>query len=193
VNTLTTVCSTFAGMSFSYPLTNNVKLTFKALDCYERNSYFRSFSKYGSSGLFEANCVDVRGGEKPEIRLHSSYSYFNVTNAATFENLHFTGVDMLATSTCDLSYVPVRLCTFTEEQSPVIEPLQLGSVSSVPTCNYNCQVAGYDTEALLNFTRSHDQCRANTTRMAGTPMCPGVPYHSDYFTKEASGVFTRRH
>jgi len=115
INTLTSACSSFANMFYSYPQTNNVKITFKALDCYERNSYFRSFSKYGSSGLFDSNCVNVRSGEKPEIRVHSSYSYFNVTNSATFQNLHFTGIDMLATSTCDLSYLPVRFCTFTEE------------------------------------------------------------------------------
>jgi hypothetical protein len=84
-------------MGFNYPLTNNVVLKVKALDCYEQNRYFRDFQPYGSASLFYENCVEVRKGKRPEIRLHSNGTFFNITNNATFENIEFTGIDMLAT------------------------------------------------------------------------------------------------
>ena len=51
----------------------------------------------------------------------SKYSFFNITNHATFKNLEFTGIDMLAASTgYDLSYMPLKLCDFTETPTSIV-------------------------------------------------------------------------
>jgi hypothetical protein len=66
-------------MAFSNPKTNNVELTVKALDCRERDYYFRKLANYGSAYLFEEHCVKVKNGDRPEIRVSSNYSHFNIT------------------------------------------------------------------------------------------------------------------
>ena len=55
--------------------------------------------EFGDEKTFWDTCVDLEVHQKPEIRLHRALSYFNITNFAQFENIRFTAVDALATST----------------------------------------------------------------------------------------------
>ena len=47
-------------------------------------------------------------------------------------------------------------------------------------CLYTCSVLGYEPEQILDFDVSHTDCYSSSDGMAGTTMCPGVPYHDDY-------------
>lgn len=90
----------------------------------------------------------MKRGEIPEIRVSSNYSNFNVTNFAHFENLLFTGVDMLAvdesgTPGCEYSYIPAKKCEFTTEPNSVVATLDLNVASNNMSCSYSCQVDGY--------------------------------------------------
>ena len=75
--------------------TDNLKISFLAMDCDYKNSYLAG----RTDAQFDATCVDVAAGEKVQIRLASPYSYFNITNVAHFENIEFTGEDMFASAT----------------------------------------------------------------------------------------------
>ena len=44
---------------------------------------------------FNPICVDVNKGEKPQIRMQNSFEVFNITHSATFENIEFTGEDLM--------------------------------------------------------------------------------------------------
>jgi hypothetical protein len=140
----------------------------------------------------------VRNGDRPLIRVMSNYTYFNVTGNATFINLRFTGLDMLAVSTCDLSYFPVPLCNFTTTPSSKVATLSLSTVTSISKCAYTCLIDGYSTSpytpsSLLNFTKSNAECVASSLGMAGTTMCSGLPYNDNYFSSNKQGVFSKRH
>ena len=45
--------------------------------------------------------VDVSAGERPQIRLPNTYTSFNITNHAVFENIEFTGEDLFAEAKLD--------------------------------------------------------------------------------------------
>jgi hypothetical protein len=46
-------------------LTNNINITILALDCKERNNYFKRLFGYGSEAAFNANCVNISEGDRP--------------------------------------------------------------------------------------------------------------------------------
>jgi hypothetical protein len=167
-------------------------------------SYFKNIGSYGSSSLFYSNCLDFKLGEIPEIRIASNHSTFNVTNFAHFENLLFTGVDMLAvdqseTPGCVYSYIPAKKCEFTTEPNSVVADLDLNVASNSMSCSYTCQVDGhlstydqYNPSNLLNFKMQNSNCSANTTGMRGVSKCSGSPYHEDYF-KTNNQYYFKRH
>lgn len=75
--------------------TDNLKISFLAMDCDYKNTYFAG----KTDTQFDETCVNVAAGEKVQVRLSSPYSYFNITNVAHFENIEFTGEDMFAQAT----------------------------------------------------------------------------------------------
>lgn len=77
------------------PRSDNIQFIFKPMYCHERYKYFTQISKFGDEETFNKNCVDLTTDEKPQIRVTSSFVKFNITNSMSFENIEFTGVDML--------------------------------------------------------------------------------------------------
>ena len=75
------------------PKMDSVRLFFQPLDC----SDIAAKVLYGDDTAFVQNCVNLQAGDpKPEIRVANTYTYFNITNAAYFENIAFTGEDLFA-------------------------------------------------------------------------------------------------
>ena len=77
-------------------ITDNVELNFYAMDC-ALAERFRSSTEENEA--FEANCIDVAGGKRAEIRIANPYTHFNITGEAYFYNIEFTGEDMFASAT----------------------------------------------------------------------------------------------
>jgi hypothetical protein len=70
---------------------------FRPLDCSYTSSFFINKERFGDPLLFDELCVDFENGDsKPEIRVANTYTYFNITNYAYFENITFTGEDLFA-------------------------------------------------------------------------------------------------
>ena len=79
------------------PSADNVKLNFRPLDCSYTDSFFILKERYGNAATFDSNCVNFEEGDsKPQIRISNTYTYFNITNFAYFENIAFTGEDLFA-------------------------------------------------------------------------------------------------
>ena len=74
--------------------TDNLKVSFLAMDCAYQYTYFSG----ATNDAFFNNCVNVAAGERVEIRIASPYTYFNITNIAHFENIDFTGEDLFASA-----------------------------------------------------------------------------------------------
>ena len=170
-------------MQFRYPQTNNVILNVKALDCQLQKSYFRKLSAFGTPDLFTANCVQVGKGAKPEIRLQSKHTYFNITRSALFENLDFTGADLLATPAgsvpCPhLEVTPVTKCEITNP-SPMWQEPSISKTAAF-TCGYECVIPGFSTGTDGSCTYSHE-------------LCEGTLGHPGYFMEDSSGQFPFRH
>ena len=77
-------------------------------------------------------CVDLTDGDaKPQIRIHDSRSWFNITNFMQFENIEFTAEDAMAkvnstwvnyTNTYEhFSNIPLKKCNFTREPTGHLE------------------------------------------------------------------------
>ena len=64
------------------------------------HTVFARLDPEGMAALRE-NCVDVSAGERPQIRLPNTYTSFNITNHAVFENIEFTGEDLFAEAKLD--------------------------------------------------------------------------------------------
>ena len=62
---------------------DNVKFYFRAMRCDYTSSFFINMAKYGKFVDFIRECTDLeKGDEKPQIRLSSPYTNFNITNFA---------------------------------------------------------------------------------------------------------------
>ena len=79
------------------PLTDSVELVFRPLDCAEYHSWIETEGGVTFDG-FNSICVGVEKGEKPQIRMQNSFEIFNITHSATFENIEFTGEDLMVES-----------------------------------------------------------------------------------------------
>ena len=76
---------------------DNMRFFFRPLDCSYTDSFFISKERYGDPLLFDELCVNfTKGDPKPEIRVANTYTYFNISNYAYFENITFTGEDLFA-------------------------------------------------------------------------------------------------
>mmetsp|Transcript_342 Transcript_342/g.467 ORF Transcript_342/g.467 Transcript_342/m.467 type:complete len:122 (+) Transcript_342:2101-2466(+) len=76
---------------------DNWKLQIRAADCdliYTELATLTERQKHA----YLNNCVDVKAGEKPEIRIASPWTSFNITNQVLFENIKFTGEDLFASA-----------------------------------------------------------------------------------------------
>ena len=192
-STLTNVCSN-SNLQWKYPLTNNVELNVMALDCYD--NYFATPGYYGNAQLFYDNCVDVNREQRPLIRVSSKYSYFNITSTATFQNLEFDGLDLNAelyypdSCSADLSYLPLKKCSFDEDTSSFVTNLNLVEGAALDEdCAYNCTINNYDPDSLLDYI-NQDCEAASSGEMGGTAACSGLPYHEDFFTVDSQGQYT---
>lgn len=79
--------------------------------------------------IFEEQCIDVANGEKAQIRIANPYTYFNITNYASFENIEFTGEDLFAKATYNgepmsfmddlgiLAFMPFTKCQVQQDAS----------------------------------------------------------------------------
>ena len=136
-------------MKFSYPKSNNVKFNFAPLDC-------SLSSEWGTQNGFAANCVNVKNGERPQIRVASNQAIFNITNYASFTDLEFTGEDQLvideSNDGCDYGAYPVQKCSFSSAPTSIVEALKLETLTNINGCTYSCGVDGYDPVGLLNYT-----------------------------------------
>ena len=80
------------------PLVDTMRLYFRPMFCEYKTSFFNPIQKYGDEDIFNQMCVNFTAGDsKPEIRVANTYTYFNITNFAQFENITFTGEDLFAT------------------------------------------------------------------------------------------------
>ena len=71
------------------------------------------------------------GDSKPQIRIHDSRSWFNITNFAQFEKIEFTAEDAMARVNTTYEYydetepvfknVPLMKCNFTSEPTGHLE------------------------------------------------------------------------
>ena len=77
--------------------TDNIKFRIAAMDCAHKMEQIAVFG--AENAIFDENCVDVKGGEKAQIRIANPYTSFNITNDAVFENIEFTGEDLFANIT----------------------------------------------------------------------------------------------
>ena len=87
----------------------------------------------------------MENGEKAEIRIAHPWTYFNITNHARFENIEFTGEDMLAKATHNgvafefmdqwgpLAFMPFKKCTVKDDPKSLntISDLRLQSEGSL--------------------------------------------------------------
>lgn len=110
-------------MKFSYPLSNNVKLNFAPLDC---------DSQWRAEVGFADICVDIKNGERPQIRVASNQAMFNITNYASFTSIEFTGEDQLVVdeavsgnSYCDYGAYPIQKCKFAKKPTSVVEKINM--------------------------------------------------------------------
>ena len=94
---------------------------FKPLYCSELLSRFSDLSYYGSKSQFLQNCVNLKTDPKPQIRVPTENSFFNVTNFMRFENIAFTGEDLLMARNNLYNYhnIPVVKCSVDIEPSGV--------------------------------------------------------------------------
>ena len=81
------------------PAVDTFRFYFRPMDCSYVNSFFTPLKKYAENEtLFYENCVNFTAGDpKPQIRVANTFTYFNISNYAQFENISFTGEDLLAT------------------------------------------------------------------------------------------------
>jgi len=56
-------------MQMVYPQTDNVIMNVRALDCDEAGRYFSPVGAWGTSAKFSEQCMNVKNGEKPEVRI----------------------------------------------------------------------------------------------------------------------------
>lgn len=73
-----------------------MELIIKPLDCvdYEKTWVQTAFEL--DVYAFSRACNHLNLGEKPKIRMQNSFEIFNITSTATFENIEFTGEDLMA-------------------------------------------------------------------------------------------------
>ena len=79
--------------------------------------------------IFDEQCIDVANGDKAQIRIANPYTYFNITNYASFENIEFTGEDLFAKATYNgesmgfmdelgiLAFMPFTKCQVQQDAS----------------------------------------------------------------------------
>ena len=82
---------------------------------------------WGTYSTFLAQCMYVKDGEKPEVRIGSQFG-FNITKQASFRDISFTGIDNLAQDSgtgCNLPLYAVSKCNVTNDPSGKIEDLQV--------------------------------------------------------------------
>jgi hypothetical protein len=98
----------------------------RALDCEEAGRYFDPVGAWGTHSIFLEQCMYVKDGEKPELRIGNMFG-FNITKSAHFRDISFTGIDNVAQGDgmCNLLLYPVTKCTVTGEPSGKIEDLML--------------------------------------------------------------------
>ena len=121
LNELTDFCTEIPTLKPSYARADNMILTFKPLDC----ALDTSTMSPNEVTAFNANCVDLAADPviKPVIYTNSGHVFFNITNAATFEDLVFLGNDNYAFYTetpnthHDVSEFPMKLCNPTVSET----------------------------------------------------------------------------
>ena len=74
-------------------------LTVKAADCDFVNDELKLYSDAEKHVYLRDFCVNVAAGERPELRISSPWTNFNITNKAIFENINFSGEDLFAVAT----------------------------------------------------------------------------------------------
>lgn len=97
--------------------------------------------------VFDANCVNLASDPKPTIYVNSDHALFNVTNAATFEDLIFQGNDNYAFYTESpnagepISEFPTMLCDPTSVDTSN-HGFDITAIATVPF-KYNCVRPSY--------------------------------------------------
>ena len=178
------------------PTEDNARFFFRPLDCSYTSSFFIVKDRYGDAAAFDEMCVDFKAGDaKPEIRVANTYTYFNITNYAYFENIAFTGEDLLATVVLEghatlqapytrgyallkqgvLSFYPKTKCKVREEPSSFFKKLDIHVQASFPRPNayINCSDGWIEQDARPP-KKKDDRCFPGTDNSPrGTYYCKG--------------------
>ena len=142
------------------PKDDHYRLYFRPLDCSYTDSFFIYKERYGNAAVFDDMWVDFAAGDaKPEIRVANTYTYFNITNYAYFENITFTGEDLFASLVGDgptywgytegwtryswgpLTFYPMTKCKVREEPTGFFDKLKLDRMTTFPAAlrtHLNC-------------------------------------------------------
>ena len=182
---------------------DNMRFFFRPLDCSYTDSFFISKERFGDPLLFDELCVNFTNGDsKPEIRVANTYTYFNISNYAYFENLTFTGEDLFANLATRLdhhdltdseafqkwrqsalAFYPKTKCKVREEPNDFFDKLDLHSMAYFPMNEYyiNC-TDGWDPDSNRPPSDRDLRCFGTTSDyLTGTTNCTGNPYNEDFF------------
>ena len=171
-----------------------MKFYVRPLDC-EEVGYF---SKRYDNELFAEYCVDWEAGHhKPQIRLHNSISYFNITNFAQFENIQFTAEDSLAnitnkTYSQHFDHAPLVKCAFEEEPTEYLANATVEAWKErLLRIDFECST-GYNHSVDLPPYEEEVGCEADDFSYQSVRSCTGEPYHEHFFDKHVldMGKFT---
>ena len=107
---------------------DNLRISFVALDCAFKETHLANLNS-DEMEIFDEQCIDVANGDKAQIRIANPYTYFNITNYASFENIEFTGEDLFAKATYNgesmgfmdelgiLAFMPFTKCQVQQDAS----------------------------------------------------------------------------
>ena len=159
------------------PVSDTTRLYFRPADCDYDGSFFLPVEKYGTQEAFESLCVNFTAGDpKPEIRVANTYTYFNITNFASFNNISFTGEDLFATLVqrydnvnsytaydkypqSALAFWPQTKCTVRDEPNNPFDKLDLHSWGTFekPGSYVNCS-DGWEVDNSRPPTEEDTRC-----------------------------------
>ena len=131
------------------PKDDTYRIYFRPLDCSYTDSFFIYKERYGPAAVFDDMCVNFTAGDaKPEIRVANTYTYFNITNYAYFENIAFTGEDLFASLDTPgpwfyadgwaryrwgpLTYYPKTKCKVREEPRDILDKVWFDRLMTFP-------------------------------------------------------------
>ena len=173
---------------------DNLEFYVQPLDC----EHWSEFSASHDSSLFSDWCVDWEvGHQKPQIRLHNTVSYFNITNFAQFENVQFTAEDSLAmiedkADSPDFAHSPMVKCVFEEEPTghlanATVQPW----TQALSGLDFSCST-GYNHSVDLPPSEEEVGCEEGDFAYESVRACSGEPYHDQFFRKHVLdlGTFT---